>query len=59
MSYPLSLDEIDEAALRKEITRRQGLRKRGLCDYCERRPRTKSCKFPERHRDAGRREGDA
>ena len=52
MSYRLDLDEQDEAKLVGEIERRQGLRARGLCDYCERKPDTNPCKFPGRHRRA-------
>lgn len=60
MSYPRDLDEIDEAALVNEISRREVARDKGLCDYCGRKPRTKPCKFPERHKAAAQAvEGDA
>lgn len=50
MSYPLAMDEIPEADLFAELERRQTLRQKSKCDYCER-PLGKSaaCKFPERH----------
>lgn len=49
MTYPIDLDEQDEHRLRAELIRREELRKRGLCDYCERPPASPSCKFPLRH----------
>jgi hypothetical protein len=52
MSYRLDLDEQDERKLVGEIERRKALRAKGLCDYCERTPDTKPCKFPGRHRRA-------
>ncbi len=50
--FATMLDEIDEEHLWDGIHRREALRKRGLCDYCERKPSTRPCKFPERHRAA-------
>lgn len=51
MSFPIDLDEIDEAKLAAEIERRQAQRFKGLCDYCGRRPNDPPCKFPSRHAD--------
>jgi hypothetical protein len=49
VGYVLDLDEFDESDLRAELSRRSSLRKRGLCDYCERSSKSSPCKFPERH----------
>lgn len=49
MSYPRDLDEIPRHELEREITRRDGLNDKGLCDYCCRAPSTTSCMFPKRH----------
>lgn len=44
------LDEIDEAEMMFELGKREGLRRQGLCDYCERPWDAKpACKFPDRH----------
>lgn len=58
MSYPQSLDEIEEYVLTSEVSRRRWLQKLGLCDYCERGPKTDPCKFPERHKRAKERVDD-
>lgn len=50
MGYPGDLDEYDESELHIELTRRAKLRLKGLCDYCGRKPGTKPCMFPERHK---------
>lgn len=50
MSYPRDLDEISQAELEQEITRRILLRIEGKCDYCERPVDADPCRFPERHR---------
>ena len=44
------LDEMTEKELRDEIKRRLFLRWIELCDYCQRRPDTAPCQFPDRHR---------
>jgi 3-methyladenine DNA glycosylase Mpg len=50
MSYPLSLDEHSDLALRTEIARRKTMYDEGLCDYCYRqRGAHPTCKFPARH----------
>ena len=50
MSYPLDLDEMDEAKILDELVLRSERRLRRLCDYCGRDPnQTVSCKFPDRH----------
>lgn len=49
MSYPMSLDDYTDDQLAAEIARRTKSRKRGLCDYCKRRPSLPPCRFPERH----------
>lgn len=48
----MDLDEYEESRLRDELARRKRCQKLGVCDYCERLPRTSDCKFPERHRAA-------
>jgi len=54
MGYSRDLDEYAEHRLLGEILRRAKLRKQGLCDYCERTPDTKPCKFPGRHRSTNK-----
>jgi len=49
VSYRIDLDEIPEKKLQEEIFRRSKMRSMGVCDYCERVPDAKPCKFPERH----------
>lgn len=51
MGYPLDLDEYTEKRLEEELENRLQLRLRGRCDYCKRDPKTKPCKFEDRHRD--------
>jgi DnaJ-class molecular chaperone len=51
MSYHIGLDEYPEDQLWAEITSRQDARMKGLCDYCRRRPSTRSCKEHLRHHD--------
>lgn len=58
MSYRLDLDEQPEERLLAELVRRRALRKKGLCDYCERAPDTKPCKFPGRHHRAQEKKTD-
>ena len=59
MSYPTSLDEYAEQFLRGELALREARRAAGLCDYCNRAPDTKPCRFPDRHRSAPARESAA
>jgi len=49
MSYPRGLDEYTDLELAEEVARREKLRAKGKCDYCERPPTTAPCKFPDRH----------
>lgn len=49
MGYHKDLDEYEEVTLQDEIHRRKILQDQGLCDYCERKPDTRVCKFPDRH----------
>lgn len=44
MSYPRDLDEIPDHELRAELQRRQKVRARGLCDYCQQPPTAAVCK---------------
>mgnify|MGYP001558649347 CR=1 FL=1 len=46
------LDEYTTRELIDEINRRALLRERGICDYCERKGDSPTCKFPERHQKA-------
>lgn len=43
------LEEVEERLLLKEINRRKLAREMGLCDYCNRIPTAKECRFPKRH----------
>jgi len=54
MSLPISLDEYTEVELRAELMKRERLRAKGLCDYCERRPDESPCRFPGRHKRAAK-----
>lgn len=45
----MSLDEMSEDRLQRELDRRKELRAKGLCDYCERPPQSTPCRFPQRH----------
>lgn len=56
MSYPLSLDEIPEGKLLREIRRRHNARRKGVCDYCGRYKNEMVCKFPDRHALANKRD---
>lgn len=49
MTYPNLLEEIHLQKLWAELERRARLCQAGLCTYCERKPDTKPCRFPERH----------
>lgn len=51
MGYPMGLDEYPETRLEDELETRRHQRQKGMCDYCGRSPRTRSCKFPQRHED--------
>lgn len=51
MSYPVDLDEISTGKLRAELERRDTLRRKGRCTYCERlwsQCLDKPCKFGPR-----------
>lgn len=54
MSYPRDLDEYSDVELVGEVTRRKEARAKGLCDYCNRPVSEPSCRFPLRHRPAGK-----
>lgn len=43
------LEDCTIGQLMNEILRRSVLRKKGLCDYCERPFSDRACRFPERH----------
>lgn len=51
MGYPKDLDEYNEDELARELQRRDRVRARGHCDYCDRLPSAPPCKFPWRHSD--------
>jgi hypothetical protein len=51
MGYPRDLDEYTEDELIDELNKRIGLHEKGKCGYCERKPTTTPCKFPDRHHD--------
>jgi hypothetical protein len=55
MSYSRDLDEYATDELLVELVRRADLRKRGLCDYCERKPEEPPCRFHDRHRGSAAR----
>lgn len=50
MSYPIQLDEYDEATLREELARRDKMRELNRCDYCGRKYNAEpACRFGDRH----------
>lgn len=51
MSYPLDLQEIGEERIKLELSQREKRRAAGRCDFCDRPPASKPCKFPRRHHD--------
>lgn len=53
MGYIKDLDEYTDEELQKELTRRQTVRDEGICDYCGRDGRMETCRYQERHTQAG------
>lgn len=49
MSYFEGLDEFSTMELLRELKRRQHLRDKGLCDYCQKPMTSALCRFSTRH----------